>query len=317
MLAEEVLACWLGKAPPAGGEASLAEETPGAQVRGAVPPCIDRPHAARNRPRGLWVSGLGLFTVQSCSGQAPLRVSPHSFPLPRSRMRLEGGNWAGGGAARAPAVAPDRERRTARSSTPARRHAPRLPQEACMKRQRVGSFTSSDQSSTLVELSGPLVDDSPADSGRLPPPRALPRAATPSAKPAPRAALPWQASYLLDYVQRCLDALIAMHRQCGAIQSETRAAEMAVVLFRCGRAPRARAQPPPGRRRRQRSHPCILYAYLLPFEKQNRLCRAVLPCPSGPPAGRSTCGAPCTSAPRCCARATWRSRCWPRRCGSP
>ena len=44
--------------------------------------------------------------------------------------------------------------------------------------------------------------------------------------------LPWQASLLLDYVQRCLDNLTTMHPQCSAIQAHTKAAELACAIFR-------------------------------------------------------------------------------------
>lgn len=46
-------------------------------------------------------------------------------------------------------------------------------------------------------------------------------------------ALPWQASFLMDYVTRCLEALTALYPQCAPIQARTRAADMAVALFRC------------------------------------------------------------------------------------
>lgn len=44
--------------------------------------------------------------------------------------------------------------------------------------------------------------------------------------------IPWQASYLLDYVQRCLEALAALHPVCNFILTETKAAQMALAIFR-------------------------------------------------------------------------------------
>ncbi|PRW44375.1 hypothetical protein C2E21_6726 [Chlorella sorokiniana] len=80
-------------------------------------------------------------------------------------------------------------------------------------------------------------------SSALPTP-ALPEQATSAASPPGAAAdagggaalasdtLPWQASYLMEYVQRCLEALTAMYPQCAPIQARTRASQMAVALFR-------------------------------------------------------------------------------------
>ena len=90
-------------------------------------------------------------------------------------------------------------------------------------------------------------------SSALPTP-ALPEQATAAASPqetstdaagdaAPASdTLPWQASYLMKYVQQCLEQLTSMYPQCAPIQTRTRAAQMAVALFRCavpwaGRAP--------------------------------------------------------------------------------
>lgn len=78
-------------------------------------------------------------------------------------------------------------------------------------------------------------------SSSLPTP-ALPEQATSAVTPKADAAdgaalasdtLPWQASYLMEYVQRCLEALTAMYPQCAPIQTRTRASQMAVALFRC------------------------------------------------------------------------------------
>ena len=46
--------------------------------------------------------------------------------------------------------------------------------------------------------------------------------------------VPWQASFLLDYVHRCLDALSAMHPVCAFIRPRTKAADLACAIFRCG-----------------------------------------------------------------------------------
>ncbi len=82
-------------------------------------------------------------------------------------------------------------------------------------------------------------------SSALPTP-ALPEQATSAASPQGATAdaaggaalasdqLPWQASYLMEYVQRCLEALTAMYPQCSPIRTRTRATQMAVALFRCG-----------------------------------------------------------------------------------
>lgn len=56
--------------------------------------------------------------------------------------------------------------------------------------------------------------------------------ALPSPPLQPAAALPWQASHLLDYVHRCLEALSAMHPVCAFIRTETKAAELACAIFR-------------------------------------------------------------------------------------
>lgn len=77
-------------------------------------------------------------------------------------------------------------------------------------------------------------------SSSLPTP-ALPEQATSAVTPKADAAggaalasdtLPWQASYLMEYVQRCLEALTAMYPQCAPIQTRTHASQMAVALFR-------------------------------------------------------------------------------------
>lgn len=47
-------------------------------------------------------------------------------------------------------------------------------------------------------------------------------------------ALPWQASFLMKYVRQCLELLAVHYPQCAPIQTRTRAAEMAVALFRWG-----------------------------------------------------------------------------------
>ncbi|KAL4428249.1 hypothetical protein ABPG75_002338 [Micractinium tetrahymenae] len=45
-------------------------------------------------------------------------------------------------------------------------------------------------------------------------------------------AVPWHASYLLDYVHRCLEALVGMHPVCSFIITDTKAAEMGCAIFR-------------------------------------------------------------------------------------
>lgn len=67
---------------------------------------------------------------------------------------------------------------------------------------------------------------------------AQPAAAAPAATAPPTpssvaiSGVPWQASYLFDYVQRCLEGLTALHPVCQHIQAHTRAAEMACAVFR-------------------------------------------------------------------------------------
>lgn len=56
--------------------------------------------------------------------------------------------------------------------------------------------------------------------------------ALPSAQQPAACAVPWQASYLLDYVHRCLDALTAMHPVCAFLRTHTKAAELSCAIFR-------------------------------------------------------------------------------------
>ncbi|KAL4428247.1 hypothetical protein ABPG75_002336 [Micractinium tetrahymenae] len=56
--------------------------------------------------------------------------------------------------------------------------------------------------------------------------------ALPSPPLQPAAAVPWQGSHLLDYVHRCLEALVSMHPVCASIRTHTKAAEMGCAIFR-------------------------------------------------------------------------------------
>lgn len=59
--------------------------------------------------------------------------------------------------------------------------------------------------------------------------RSRPRHVQPAAA---ASAVPWQASYLLDYVHRCLEALSAMHPVCTFLHTHTKAADLACAIFR-------------------------------------------------------------------------------------
>lgn len=115
--------------------------------------------------------------------------------------------------------------------------APSQEREHCPKRKRAlhslevtpaisgssicGSWTSADTTPT------PLLCCRPA----------APVKGTAATSAAPALPLPWEASFLLDFVQQCLHNLTALHPQCKVIQAKTKAAEMAVSLFRCGDHP--------------------------------------------------------------------------------
>ncbi|KAL4428297.1 hypothetical protein ABPG75_002386 [Micractinium tetrahymenae] len=112
---------------------------------------------------------------------------------------------------------------------------------ARQKRQRLGADGSAGSAASAASAASVQQHWAAGVACSPPPPAAHGAAAAPADAPAAAslAALaaaahmvPWQASYLLDYVQRCLEALTSMHPVCAFIRTDTKAAELACAIFR-------------------------------------------------------------------------------------
>ena len=227
MLASDVLALLdAGSGKQAAQPRCPSPTPPQASRSGDQRPGLPQPSLGASRRTAPGVAGTSGGNHDSCQPAGAPAGRPVSIPGVhwRGRARDQGGRLA---------TQPSRGRVPFRATASRRFRWPPSPQER-QKRPRLCH-------THLVHTGSPDEQLARQCSSILPTP-ALPEQATSAVTPTADAAggaalasdtLPWQASYLMGYVQRCLEALTAMYPQCAPIQTRTRASQMAVALFRC------------------------------------------------------------------------------------